>query len=326
MLGEAIDNGLEVEGGLADPAGQSRAVELDALAAVDLRLAIQWKVVGELPDQDMGEGRLGRQATFDQMGRRWCLMHTFLACRAGVFRADGGDHPELRGDDVEALGDVLADPNHGTTAARAGQARGLDDPLEPRQLLRQPAQIAPRRRSRWRVRRRGLSGRSRLRLFDFGHSGLEVLEGQLPGIGIELLGSLAVKRLAELPDQMLEALVLLGERPDLGFEPCPRHPLGTQRRLLCRESRLVGGRQSRQIEVLVSTEHGRSLAAARLSGACRGPSRVTLPQPVCGFSPRAPAASRAPRTTPRTALSTAASRRHEWLARQSGRLPVACRS
>ena len=93
-------------------------------------------------------------------------------------------------------------------------------------------------RPRW----RGCAGRSRLRLFDFGQGGLEVLEGQLPGIGTELLGSLAVKCLAELPDQMLEALVLLGERPDLGFEPCPRHPLGTQRRLLRRESRLVGGR------------------------------------------------------------------------------------
>ena len=61
MLGEAIDHGLEVEGRLADPTGQGRAVEIDALPAVDLRLAIQWKVVGELPDQDMREGRLGRQ-------------------------------------------------------------------------------------------------------------------------------------------------------------------------------------------------------------------------------------------------------------------------
>jgi hypothetical protein len=256
-----------VEGGFADPTSQGRAVELDALPAVDLRLAIQWKVVGELSDQDMGEGRLGRQATLDQVGRRRCLMHAFLASRAGVFRADGGDHPELRRDDVEALGDVLADPNHGTTAARAGQARGLDDPLEPRQLLRQPAEIAfgcgPRRR--------GLPGRSRLRFFDFGHRRLEVLEGQLPGIGSELLGSLAVKRLAELPDQMLEALPLLGERPDLAFEPCPGCLLGGKRRLLRRKGRLVGGRQSRQIEVVASSEHGRSLAAARLCGISSAP-------------------------------------------------------
>jgi putative ubiquitin-RnfH superfamily antitoxin RatB of RatAB toxin-antitoxin module len=47
-------------------------------------------------------------------------MHTFLACRAGVFGTDDGDHAELRRDDVEALGDILADPNHRTTAARAG--------------------------------------------------------------------------------------------------------------------------------------------------------------------------------------------------------------
>ena len=93
-------------------------------------------MIGELADQDMREGRLGRQAALDQMGRCRCLMHAFLACRAGVFGADGDDHPELRRDDVEALGDVLADPDHGTTAARAGQARGLDHLLEPRQLLR----------------------------------------------------------------------------------------------------------------------------------------------------------------------------------------------
>jgi len=117
MLGQSVDDGFEVEGGLAVPTGQGRAVELDALPAVDLRLPVERQMIGELADQDTREGCLGWQPGRDQIGR--CLMHAFLACRAGVSRADGGDHPKLRWDDVEALGNVLADLDHGTTATRA---------------------------------------------------------------------------------------------------------------------------------------------------------------------------------------------------------------
>ena len=38
------------EGGAADPVGQGGAIERDALAGVDLRLAIEWRVVGIFGD------------------------------------------------------------------------------------------------------------------------------------------------------------------------------------------------------------------------------------------------------------------------------------
>ena len=62
LIDHALDDRAEMEGGLADPAGQGRAVQFGARARQDLRLAIQRNVVGVSSDEDMGERRLGRQS------------------------------------------------------------------------------------------------------------------------------------------------------------------------------------------------------------------------------------------------------------------------
>ena len=68
---------------LADPAGQGRAVQIQAGTRVDRRLAIQGAVVGVFRDEDMGERAFGRQAALDQPGRRRRLDDAPLASPAG---------------------------------------------------------------------------------------------------------------------------------------------------------------------------------------------------------------------------------------------------
>jgi hypothetical protein len=53
------------EGGAPDPIGERRAVGGDALAGVDLRLAVKRKMVRILRGQHLGDHRLGRQSAFD---------------------------------------------------------------------------------------------------------------------------------------------------------------------------------------------------------------------------------------------------------------------
>jgi hypothetical protein len=86
---------------IADPGGQGRAVDHDALARQNLRLAVQWAVIGVFRYQHLGDQRLGRQTARDQPGRCCGLHHPFLAGTAGIFRPAGDEHPILRRDHVE---------------------------------------------------------------------------------------------------------------------------------------------------------------------------------------------------------------------------------
>lgn len=99
-------------------------------------------MVGVFADQHMCDSPFGRQTTFDQSGGGRCLCNTIGAGAAGVFGADGNDHTQLRGHDVQSVGAVLADLVHQPAAARANKAVGFDDLLDPRQILGQVAAIA----------------------------------------------------------------------------------------------------------------------------------------------------------------------------------------
>jgi hypothetical protein len=79
VLEQTLVQGAELGGGVADPIREGRAIELDALAGVDLALPIERQVVGVFADQDMGDKRLGRQPALDQARRRGCLDHALLA-------------------------------------------------------------------------------------------------------------------------------------------------------------------------------------------------------------------------------------------------------
>ena len=144
-------HGSQQEGGPADPVGQRRAIQLDALPGIDLRLAIERQVIGVLGDHDVGDHRLGRQAALDQPRRRRRLDHRCLAGAAGVFGPAHHQHPELRRDDVEPLGDVLADPVQRRRRSRAGLVLDVDDRLDPGQMRRQ-------RRRGWRAALRLAAG------------------------------------------------------------------------------------------------------------------------------------------------------------------------
>jgi hypothetical protein len=134
-------HGPERERGAAHPVRQGGAVKRDALARIDLRLAIERGVVGIFGDQHMRHQRLGRNAVLDQPLRCRRLGHFACAGAAGVFGTARNDHLQLHRDDIEPFGDILANPVLEPAAARAGLVLDVDDDLFARQMRRQCAAI-----------------------------------------------------------------------------------------------------------------------------------------------------------------------------------------
>ena len=89
----------------AYPVRQRRAIELDALARIDLRLPIERKVIGILADQHMRDQRLRRQPSLDDPRRRRRLDRRGLARAAAVTRVPGDEHAEGGGNDIEPFVD-----------------------------------------------------------------------------------------------------------------------------------------------------------------------------------------------------------------------------
>ena len=85
--------------------------------------------------------------------------------------------------------------------------------------------------------------------FRLGHGHFEILEGELALVRIQLLGLLAVERLPELANEVLEAPVALGES---GIRFGKRGDPG----LLRLEGRPVFGRQPVQVEIAGAGRHG----------------------------------------------------------------------
>lgn len=133
--------GPEQEGRLADPIGERRAVEVHALAGINLHLAIQGKTVGIFADQHMGDGRFGWDAALDESWWSRCLHHDLFTGPAGVFRPARDEHAELGRHDVEALGNVLAHDVQHSLAARADLVGDIDDLLDTLQVRRQCAAV-----------------------------------------------------------------------------------------------------------------------------------------------------------------------------------------
>jgi hypothetical protein len=125
------------------PERQRGAVELDALARHDLRLAIQRQMVGIAGHQHMRHQRLGRDPALDQARRCRRLHHRAGAAPAGELRSLGHDDPELRRDHVQPLGGVLANHRHRRPAARARGVLGRQRHLNPRQMCRQRTATGP---------------------------------------------------------------------------------------------------------------------------------------------------------------------------------------
>jgi hypothetical protein len=115
----------------------------ETLTGVDLRLAIQRKMVGVFGHEHLGDGAVRGQPALNQSGRRGGLHHPILTGAAGVLRAADDHNPDLGRHDVEALGHILADAVQGAGAARADRARDVYEGLNPRQVGRQRSAVDP---------------------------------------------------------------------------------------------------------------------------------------------------------------------------------------
>jgi len=81
----------------------------------------------------MRDGRLCRQSGLDQSGGCWGLGNAVGASAASICGATSDDDAELRRDDIQPLGDVLADAMQ-TAAASSDQAFRFDDFLNTRKM------------------------------------------------------------------------------------------------------------------------------------------------------------------------------------------------
>ena len=161
------------EGRTADPIGQRRTVEFDALAGVDLSLPIQRKMIGIFGDKHLRYRGLGWQSAFDKPGRRWRLHHHVLTSPAAIFGSPNHQHAELCRHDVEPFADILADPMQGLAAARASAVYNVDHHLDARQMFGKRSFVHPTLSGpvcplRWigRFRRDLLARRSLLDVFE----------------------------------------------------------------------------------------------------------------------------------------------------------------
>jgi hypothetical protein len=91
----------------------------------------------------MGDHRLGRYAAFDQPRRRRYLRHRAGAGPADQFGPPCDDHTEVRRNDIEALGGVLADDRHCNFAAGTIGILGRQRHVDTRQMRRQGTAAGP---------------------------------------------------------------------------------------------------------------------------------------------------------------------------------------
>ena len=80
MLANRLGQRSRKLAGSAHPAGQCRAIQIDAFAGVDLRLAIKWLVVTVLGDQYVSQKTGATQAALNRPRRSRRLNNTFAAC------------------------------------------------------------------------------------------------------------------------------------------------------------------------------------------------------------------------------------------------------
>ena len=135
MLGEPCLQRLQPPASSADPVGQRRAIELDALSGEDLALPVERKVIAVFGDQDMGEKTGSGEALGDRTLRGGRLVDG-PAGPAAIARPADADDPKPRRHMVQHLADGLADGHEARRRSRgrladrdrAAYLRGADAP------------------------------------------------------------------------------------------------------------------------------------------------------------------------------------------------------
>jgi hypothetical protein len=225
---------LEFGGRIADPERQHRALDVDALREQHLGLPIERQMPGIFGDQHVGDHRLGRQPALDQPFGRRRLNHAIRAGPAGIFGTMRHDHPELRRDDIEPLGGLLADHMHGRAAAGTVGVLGRDRHVDMRQVRGKRARDAALVAARACARRI-------LLVFDrlvAGNGLLDVLDRQKQLLGIELLRAAAELRALQLAQQMPQAVYLRQRLVALGHRSVASCDRTVALRPSCRDQRL----------------------------------------------------------------------------------------
>ena len=156
----------------ADPVGQGRDTQVDALAGKSLALPIEWLMLAELRINDARQQVRAGPAPGDRVKRRRRLRDR-VAGSAGEFLPHRLDHLVGPRDRFQRLGDALAQLAELAAAARAAGRRWHHHPLA-RQMRRQ----RPTHRLGTRERAHGGRARSRLRRggLIFCGGGLHLLE------------------------------------------------------------------------------------------------------------------------------------------------------
>ena len=202
-------------GGSSAPIREGRAVESDALTRIDLGLAIKGRVIGVLCHDHMGNQGLGRQTALDQPRRSRCLYHGARTGAASVFRPADHEHAELQRNDIEPLGNVLADPMERARATGAASVFNIDHHVDTRQIFRQSPSVDL-----------ALAGRPALPwccgvlLLSFGRGDTlrEIFQAERQLIGIELLRSAAKAMTLQRHDDRSQPVTFRGMLRPFGDE------------------------------------------------------------------------------------------------------------
>ena len=196
---QGIEDGTQFEGGPANPIGKRGAVEVNALAAHDLRLPIERKMVGVFADQHMGDRSFRRQACLDQPSRGRGLDDAVGAGAARIFGATGDDDAELRRDHIQPLRHIFTDAMQASPAG-ADQACRLDHLFDTRKMAWKRTPIGCARSGEtFACRSVGL-----VLSLDGCDGRFQILQGQIELIGIGLLGFTPERRLPEGGDQSFQ--------------------------------------------------------------------------------------------------------------------------
>jgi hypothetical protein len=183
----------------ADPSGQRRTSEIDAVTSEDLRLPIKRRVIAIFADHDLCEQSWRGQSAGDQPLRRRRL-HDLVAAAASIFRTGDAYHTKLRRHPVQHLTDAFADRMQRTTATAADIPGDSERNVLTRKMIRQ--RLAPRPR----FERVCCDGRTAL--LDAGNVAVEIFKSERQLVGIQAFGATPELRSLQLLDDGLEALDL----------------------------------------------------------------------------------------------------------------------
>ena len=182
-LEDVVAQGAQIPRCASDPVCKGGAVKLDALPGIDLRLPVERQVIGILGDQHLRDQRFGGDAAFDDPCRRRSLDDRALTRTAAIARTAGNQHAEGGGDDIEAFSHILADLVECAAAAGTGLIFDIDDLLDPLEMGRQRPAVGLARPFALRLGHRGISCGVHA-----AKRRLDILQGELELIGVELLG------------------------------------------------------------------------------------------------------------------------------------------